>query len=106
MSNFMSGSKSINALPHRDLPMRPESSAEPPQRPRRRVRVLAKKPVKPGDSFGVPGQGSSLAASMFTILALFGLWFAVTNLHLMRRCRAAMQQLLLVPQECRATLIF
>jgi taurine transport system permease protein len=80
----MSSSKSINALPHRDVPMRSDTSVEPPQRPRRRARILAKRPVKPGDSFGVPGQGSSFAASMFSILALFGVWFTVTNLHLIK----------------------
>jgi len=52
-----------------------------PQIPARRSRLFAKKPVKPGDTFGVPGQGTSFVVSLVTVLAFAGLWFAATNLH-------------------------
>ena len=58
-----------------------DSAAPPPRKPVRRSRVLARKPVKPGESFGVPGQGSSLAISLLTVIAFVGLWFIATNLH-------------------------
>jgi taurine transport system permease protein len=58
-----------------------DTAAPPPRKPVRRSRVLAKKPVKPGDTFGVPGQGSSFAISLVTVLAFVGLWFIATNLH-------------------------
>ncbi len=37
-------------------------------------------PAKPGDAFGDPGQGSSLAISMITALTLIGIWFIATTL--------------------------
>jgi taurine transport system permease protein len=58
-----------------------DSAVPPPRKPVRRSRVLARKPVKPGESFGVPGQGSSLAISLLTVIAFVGLWFIATNLH-------------------------
>ncbi|GAB7524225.1 ABC transporter permease subunit [Paraburkholderia sp. 2C] len=58
-----------------------DTAAPPPRKPVRRSRVLAKKPVKPGDTFGVPGQGSSFAISLVTVIAFVGLWFIATNLH-------------------------
>jgi taurine transport system permease protein len=78
----MSESKAIHAIFHEST----EPPPAPPNAPlkRRRPRVLAKRPVKPGDSFGVPGQGSSLVTSVITIAAFVGLWFAVTNLHLIK----------------------
>ncbi|MDQ7977286.1 ABC transporter permease subunit [Paraburkholderia sp. SARCC-3016] len=58
-----------------------DSAVPPPRKPVRRSRVLARKPVKPGESFGVPGQGSSFAISLLTVIAFVGLWFIATNLH-------------------------
>lgn len=61
-----------------------DTGSEPsPDKPRRSpgARFFAKKPVRPGDAFGAPGQGSSIAASVVTVAALLGLWFAATNLH-------------------------
>jgi taurine transport system permease protein len=58
-----------------------DMAAPPPRKPVRRSRVLAKKPVKPGDTFGVPGQGSSVVVSLATVVAFVGLWFVATNLH-------------------------
>ena len=48
--------------------------------PRRGVRLFAKKPAKPGDAFGAPGQGGSVAISAVTVVILLGVWFAATNL--------------------------
>ncbi|WP_179401256.1 ABC transporter permease subunit [Burkholderia guangdongensis] len=52
----------------------------PPRGPQR-PRLFAKKPVKPGGSFGAPGQGSSAVTSIVTIIVLVGVWFLATNLH-------------------------
>ncbi|WP_322060408.1 ABC transporter permease subunit [Paraburkholderia sp. J63] len=54
---------------------------QPPRKPGRRPRLLAKRPVRPGDTFGVPGHGSSALTSLVTIAALLGLWFAATYWH-------------------------
>jgi taurine transport system permease protein len=62
-------------------PVDSDTAAPPPRKPVRRSRVLAKKPVKPGDTFGVPGQGSSFVVSLATVIAFVGLWFVATNLH-------------------------
>jgi taurine transport system permease protein len=62
-------------------PIGGDTAAPPPRKPVRRSRVLAKKPVKPGDTFGVPGQGNSVAISLVTVIAFVGLWFVATNLH-------------------------
>ena len=43
------------------------ASRRPPGRPARQSK---KKPVKPGDTFGVPGYGSSLAMSIVTVAVL------------------------------------
>lgn len=42
-------------------------------------KLFAAGPVKPGDSFGAPGQGRSLAISIVTALSLIGLWFVATS---------------------------
>jgi len=48
--------------------------------PRGGVRLFAKKPAKPGDAFGAPGQGGSVAISAVTVVIMLGVWFAATNL--------------------------
>ncbi|WP_105510304.1 ABC transporter permease subunit [Paraburkholderia sp. BL21I4N1] len=78
----MFSSKSAQAvLRHEVSPMDTNAPIEPPRRPGRKSRVLAKKPARPGDTFGVPGQGSSVVTSLITVAAFLGLWFAATNLH-------------------------
>src|SRR5690349_3345271 len=78
----MFSSKLGHTLTHdHAAPIGGDTAAPPPRKPVRRSRVLAKKPVKPGDTFGVPGQGSSLAISLVTVIAFVGLWFIATNLH-------------------------
>ncbi|MGH8779784.1 ABC transporter permease subunit [Paraburkholderia sp.] len=78
----MPDSKSVHAVLHGDATsMDTNTPIRPPHKPGRGPRVLAKKPVKPGDSFGVPGQGSSVATSLLTVAAFIGLWFVATNLH-------------------------
>jgi len=74
---------SSKVAPHDVHPaqMDAQPSVEPPRKPVRRTRVLAKKPVAPGDTFGVPGHGSSFVASALTVIALFALWFIATNQH-------------------------
>lgn len=47
-------------------------------------RLLRQPPVRPGDSYGAPGQGSSLAISAVTVVALLFLWWLVTALGLMK----------------------
>ena len=42
-------------------------------------RIFAKKPAKPGELFGVPGEGGSLAISVVTVAVLFLLWIAITS---------------------------
>jgi taurine transport system permease protein len=41
--------------------------------------LLRSRPARPGESYGQPGQGSSVAISVLTVLALFGLWWLVTR---------------------------
>ncbi|NPT35814.1 ABC transporter permease subunit [Paraburkholderia xenovorans] len=78
----MFSSKSAQAvLPGEAAPMQTNTPARPPRRPGRGPRMLAKKPARPGDTFGVPGQGSSVATSLVTVAAFIGLWFTATNLH-------------------------
>ncbi len=40
--------------------------------------VFAAGPVKPGESYGAPGQGKSLAISLCTTVLLIGLWYIAT----------------------------
>ncbi len=46
--------------------------------------VFSKGPAKPGESYGAPGQGSSVAISVASSLGLFLLWYAVTALGLIK----------------------
>ncbi|ASW01587.1 ABC transporter permease subunit [Paraburkholderia aromaticivorans] len=78
----MFSSKSAHAILHGEAaPMETNTPVRPPRSPRRGPRILAKKPARPGDTFGVPGQGSSVVTSLITVAAFIGLWFAATNLH-------------------------
>ena len=78
----MFSSKSAHAVMHGNAaPREADTAVRPPRKPGRGPRVLAKKPAKPGDTFGVPGQGSSAATSLITVAAFIALWFAATNLH-------------------------
>src|SRR5258708_39067678 len=61
--------------PGSDTPM------EPPRTPGPRPRILAKKPARPGDTFAVPGQGSSVVTSLITVALFIELWFIATDLH-------------------------
>ena len=47
-------------------------------------RLFRQPPARPGDSYGAPGQGSSLAISAVTVVALLFLWWLVTALGLMK----------------------
>ncbi len=47
-------------------------------------RLLRQPPARPGDSYGAPGQGSSLAISAVTVVVLLFLWWLVTALGLMK----------------------
>jgi taurine transport system permease protein len=73
-------------MPRTDVTMSASQSA--PSRPGRSRdarqrnwlgRVFAKKPAKPGELFGVPGEGGSLAISVVTVAVLFLLWIAITS---------------------------
>jgi taurine transport system permease protein len=48
--------------------------------PRKGIHLFAKKPAKPGDVFGSPGEGSSAMISVTTVVVLFLTWLAATNL--------------------------
>ncbi len=43
-------------------------------------KLMRAKPTKPGEIYGVPGQGDSLAISAVSALILFGLWLLVTEM--------------------------
>jgi taurine transport system permease protein len=78
----MFSSKRAHALAHGNhAPLGSDTPIEPPRTPGRRPRLLAKKPAKPGDTFGVPGHGSSVVTSLVTVALFIGLWFVATNLH-------------------------
>jgi taurine transport system permease protein len=47
-------------------------------------RLLRQGPARPGDSYGAPGQGSSTAVSVVTVVALLFLWWLVTTLGLIK----------------------
>ena len=49
-----------------------------------RGRLFAKRPVQPGEVFGVPGQGKSAAISVVTVCALLALWVIVTEMGWVR----------------------
>lgn len=44
----------------------------------RALAIFASGPVKPGESYGAPGRGRSLAISIATSLLLIGLWYVAT----------------------------
>lgn len=44
--------------------------------------LFAKRPVKPGESYGAPGQGKSGVISIATIIGLFVLWYVAAELEL------------------------
>ncbi len=46
--------------------------------------IFSKGPAKPGESFGAPGQGSSVAISVASSLGLLLLWYAVTAMGLIK----------------------
>jgi len=48
--------------------------------PRPLSRLFAKRSVKPGEHFGVPGQGSSGLISTVTVVGLLAVWVLVTNM--------------------------
>lgn len=61
-------------------------------------------PVKPGEQYGAPGNGSSLRLSLFTVAAFFALWYVATNYGWVKPLflpapQAVWEQLLLVAQE-------
>ncbi|WP_207002871.1 ABC transporter permease subunit [Trinickia mobilis] len=70
-----------HAALHHGATVESGTEVRPPRKPGRRPPILAKKPVKAGDAFGAPGQGSSAATSLVTVAVILGLWFAATNLH-------------------------
>jgi taurine transport system permease protein len=47
-------------------------------------RLFPHKPAKPGESFGVPGQGSSRTIAIVTVFSLFILWFVITATGLVK----------------------
>ena len=47
-------------------------------------RAFAVAPVKPGEHFGAPGQGSAARIASATVIALLVLWFAVSNSGLVK----------------------
>lgn len=57
---------------------RPIPAASSPKLIERFAKLFAAGPVKPGDSFGAPGQGRSLSISILTTVFLIGLWFVST----------------------------
>ena len=58
--------------------MRQRTSAVDPGRLARLAALLKSPPAKPGESFGQPGQGSSVAISVVTVLGLLLVWWLVT----------------------------
>lgn len=47
-------------------------------------RLFPHRPAKPGESFGVPGQGSSRTIAIVTVVSLFILWFVITATGLVK----------------------
>jgi taurine transport system permease protein len=47
-------------------------------------RLLREPPAAPGDSYGAPGQGRSVAISVATVVALLLLWWLVTTMGLIK----------------------
>lgn len=47
-------------------------------------RFFRVKPVAPGQVYGAPGAGNSLATSIGTAVVLLALWFLITELHLVK----------------------
>jgi taurine transport system permease protein len=47
-------------------------------------RLLRQPPARPGDSYGAPGQGSSVSVSVVTVAVLLLLWWLVTTLGLIK----------------------
>ncbi len=45
-------------------------------------KLFGKGPAKPGDAYGAPGQGGSVAISIATSIGLFLLWYGVTKAEL------------------------
>jgi len=47
-------------------------------------RIMRARPTKPGEIYGVPGQGDSLLISAVSAAILFGLWLLVTEIGLVK----------------------
>ena len=61
------------------------SAAEATGKPAGRLtRLLRSAPVQPGQTYGVPGQGSTLFISIAAVLAALLLWFLVTETGLVK----------------------
>ena len=59
---------------------RPVATTRPPLL----ARLFRQPPARPGDSYGAPGQGSSIAISAVAVVALLFLWWLVTALGLIK----------------------
>lgn len=90
LSKHVSHAGPASDMLRRDDTMSTSHSAPRPAQPRRPQhhswlgRIFAKKPAKPGEAFGAPGQGSSIAISVVTVAVLFLLWFALTSSGLIK----------------------
>jgi taurine transport system permease protein len=58
--------------------MRQRTSAVDPGRLARLAALLKSPPARPGEAFGQPGQGSSVAISVVTVVGLLLVWWLVT----------------------------
>lgn len=71
-----------------DAVIEPAMGYAPPQRTPRRpgawLALRATRSVRPGQHFGAPGQGSSVAVALFTIAVLLLAWLAVSNSGLVK----------------------
>jgi taurine transport system permease protein len=71
---------------------------------RSRFHFVRGRPAKPGEQFGVPGEGRNTLISIATIVILFGLWVAVTEARLIKPVflpspRLVFQKFLIVATE-------
>ena len=66
-----------DAATTRPAPAAPDKSADAARRPPRAPSPFRLRPARPGELYGVPGQGSSLAISIASSLTILGLWSLV-----------------------------
>lgn len=84
MKNSTDPMGSLDLKNAKTLPMTEGITEQKPTLLKRFFSIFAAGPVKPGESYGAPGQGKSLAISLFTTFTLLFVWYIATYFQLVK----------------------